>query len=197
MSQSISATPPMHDISLSGTEEHGDSAFEVQKTVGSKANSLKRFFKLSNRRHSASEEQPTSSSEVVPEDRGQSTKDEVDKEASRRGPEMEDELEKPRKDHPKRFHLRLGAASRIVEPANTGNFVTNASSRQSLKNSISSYWHTVFRRASKRVGKQKVGQNCDEEDDVEVDANERQLEEEVQTLSISEDTVGQVIQAIE
>ncbi|XP_036341916.1 uncharacterized protein LOC118751242 [Rhagoletis pomonella] len=197
MSQGISATQPMRDVPLSGIEEHGDSTPETLKTGNSKANSLKRFFKLTNKRHSAGEELPTSSSEVMPED-GRRSKDDTDKDASGgSGLEKDDEVEKPKKEHQRRFNLRLGGVTRIVEHANTENFMDSAPSRQSLKNSISSYWHTVFRRVSKKAAKRTAGQNDENDGDVEEEVIERELDEQVQTLSISEDTIEQVIQAIE
>ncbi|CAD6995823.1 unnamed protein product [Ceratitis capitata] len=192
MSQSITASPPMHDIPLSGAEERGDSAGEVHKTNNSKANSLKRFFKLSNKRHNGAEELPTSSSDIMPEDGGE-PKNDLAGENSVCAADRDSELDKPKKEHTRRFNLRLGGITRIVDHSDTADFMPSAPSRQSLKNSISSYWHTVFRRASKRVGQKKSEQANDEEvDEREVEANETELEEEVQTLSISEDTIEQV-----
>lgn len=108
MSQSISAAPPMHDIPLSGAEERGDAACEAHKANNSKANSLKRFFKLTHRRHNGGEEMPTGSCDVLPEDGGE-PKDEVDKEEA----DKDGELDKPKREHARRFHLRLGGVTRI------------------------------------------------------------------------------------
>ncbi|XP_067631513.1 uncharacterized protein [Eurosta solidaginis] len=194
MAKTVSAAPtsPMHDIPLSAAEEGGDSVNETNKS-GGKAKTLKRFFKIANRRHSTGGELPTSSNETTPDD-GAESKDEADNEA-----EKDDELEKPAKrDHGKRFHLRLGGVSRVVDQTSTGSFMANAPSRQSLKNSITGYWHTVFKRTSKKSSKQKSDENGDgDEAEVEEETNATELQDEVQTLSISEDTVEQVMQAIE
>uniref|UniRef100_A0A0A1WLU3 Androgen receptor n=1 Tax=Zeugodacus cucurbitae TaxID=28588 RepID=A0A0A1WLU3_ZEUCU len=192
MSQSISAAPPMHDIPLSGAEERGDATCEADKANNSKANSLKRFFKLTHRRHNGGEEMPTGSCDVLPEDGGE-PKDELGKEEA----DKDGDLDKP-KEHARRFNLRLGSVTRIAEHANTANFMHNAPSRHSLKNSISSYWHTVFRRASKKAAKQKSSQNDDDDegcDDVEEETNDTELDEELHTLPISDDTIEQVTQA--
>lgn len=85
-----------------------------------------------------------------------------------------------------------------AEHANAANFMPNAPSRQSLKNSISSYWHTVFRRASKKAANQKSERNDDDDedcDDLEEDTNETVLDEELHTLPISDDTIEQVTQS--
>ncbi|XP_050316969.1 uncharacterized protein LOC126751077 [Bactrocera neohumeralis] len=193
MSQSISAAPPLHDIPLPGVEERGDAACEAHKANNTKANSLKRFFKLTHRRNNGGEEMPTGSCDVLPEDGGE-PKDEIGKEEA----DKDGELDKPKKEHTRRFHLRLGGVTRIAEHANATNFMPNAPSRQSLKNSISSYWHTVFRRASKKVVRQSSERNDDDEEDcdeVEEETNEVELDEELHTLPISDDTIEQVTQS--
>ncbi|XP_039970971.1 uncharacterized protein LOC120782661 isoform X2 [Bactrocera tryoni] len=169
MSQSISAAPPLHDIPLPGVEERGDAACEAHKANNTKANSLKRFFKLTHRRNNGGEEMPTGSCDVLPEDGGE-PKDEIVREE----------------------------ADKDAEHANATNFMPNAPSRQSLKNSISSYWHTVFRRASKKVVRQSSERNDDDEEDcdeVEEETNEVELDEELHTLPISDDTIEQVTQS--